>query len=78
MKKIRIGGSSLHGDILEDYEKAKACNFCTHFKGYGLHACAGHCDYKNEDIGGGYIGNYRKAAKTCGGFDCNPKFLVED
>ncbi len=77
MKKIKIGISSKNGDILEDFDKAKACNFCTKFHGYGLHACAGHCDYLNEDIGGGYVGNYREKAKGCDGFDCLPDFLVE-
>lgn len=78
MKKIIVGTSSLYGNILEDLDKAKACQFCTHFKGYGLHAWAGYCNYKNEDIGGGYIGNYEKTAKECDGFDCDPNFLVEE
>ena len=36
MKKIRVGFGT-NGDIYEDLEKCKACNFCTHFMGYGLH-----------------------------------------
>lgn len=89
MKKIKVGTSSLYGDILEDYDKARACNFCTHFCGYGLHACCGHCDYKGEDIEGGYcqtqglsgpcyVGNYRKVGKDCEGFDCREEFLVDE
>lgn len=78
MKKIKVGTSSLNGDILKDYDEARACNFCTHFCGYGMHACCGHCDYKGEDIEGGYVGNYRKIGKDCEGFDCREKFLVEE
>ena len=77
MKKIKIGVSSLTGEILEDFDKAKACNFCTHFRGYGLHACGGFCDYIKEDIFGGYTGMYNRMAKDCDGFECKPDRLVE-
>lgn len=76
-KKIKIGISSKTGDILEDFDKAKSCNFCTHFHGCGWHACAGYCDYKKEEISGGYVGNYEKTAKKCDAFDCRPEFFVE-
>ena len=49
-KKIKIGISNRVGDILEDYEKAKACNFCTRFLDYGLHQFAGKCKVTGEDI----------------------------
>lgn len=76
--KILIGSSSLKGPIYEDYDKAKACNFCIHFRGYGLHACAGHCFKLNKDIEGGYIGNYRKIGKDCDNFKCIPERLSND
>ena len=78
MKKIKIGISSHTGDILEDFDKAKACNFCTHFVGYGLHAVAGYCNFHEKEIGNGYAGNYNKVAKDCKNFDCLPKFMVEN
>ncbi len=76
MKKIRVGFGT-NGDIYEDLEKCKACNFCTHFMGYGLHAVAGKCLKKDKEISGGYIGNYRKIAMECDSFDCKPDLLVE-
>ena len=48
--KIKIGISSKDGAILEDFDKAKSCQFCTHFKGYGLHAFAGGCLLKNLEF----------------------------
>ena len=81
MKKIKIGVSSLTGEILEDFDKAKACNFCTHFKGYvggyGLHSFGGFCDYIKEDVLGAYQGMYNRMAKDCDGFECKPDRLVE-
>lgn len=76
--KIIIGTSSKNGDILKDYDEAKACNFCIHFKGYGLHALAGRCFKYNKDITGGYVGNYSKVAKKCNSFECIPDKLVND
>jgi hypothetical protein len=76
--KIIVGSSSISGDILVDYNEAKACNFCIHFRGYGLHACAGHCVKLDKDIGGGYIGNYRKVGKDCDYFECRPALLIND
>ena len=76
--KIITGISSNGGPSTMDYDKAKACNFCIHFKGYGLHACAGHCFKLDKDIEGGYIGNYRKVGKDCDSFECIPKFLLKD
>lgn len=72
--RIRIGFGT-EGDIYEDLEKVKACNFCTYFRGYGLHACSGHCFKFNKDIEGGYIGNYSKVAKTCTDFDAIPNLI---
>ena len=75
--RIKIGhGTS--GYIFEDLEKAKACNFCKHFKGYGLHSCEGHCSKLNKDISGGYIGNYNKVANECGDFEVREELLEEN
>ena len=49
--KIRVGFGT-NGDIYADLEKVKACNFCTHFRGYGLHACTGHCFKLDKDVDG--------------------------
>lgn len=76
--KIIIGTSSLNGPITEDYEKAKSCQFCTSFKGIGLHACAGFCTKYNKKLNGGYTSGYREAAKNCDSFNCDPKFLVNE
>lgn len=76
--KIIIGHSSKNGNILKDYDEAKACNYCIYFKGYGLHALAGRCFKFNKDITGGYVGNYSKVAKKCDSFECEPEKLVED
>lgn len=78
MKKIRVGISSKDGPILEDYEKAKSCQFCVHFMGYGLHAVAGYCNCKDMELSGGYTGGYRKAAVECDCFNCIPDMLVDD
>ena len=72
--KIRIGFGT-NGDIYADLDKVKACNFCTHFKGYGLHACAGHCFKFDKDINGGYIGNYSKVAQECDAFNVRPELI---
>ena len=69
--KICIGYGT-NGEILEDYEKAKACNLCTKFMGFGLHWFAGKCKMTGEDI---YYQDYSKMAKECENFDCKPKFL---
>ena len=66
--KIRVGFGT-NGDIYADLEKVKACNFCTHFRGYGLHACTGHCFKLDKDVDGGYIGNYSKVAQECDVFN---------
>lgn len=76
--KILIGFTSIKGEIYEDYDKAKACNFCIHFKGFGLHAAAGHCYKLDKDINGGYSGNYSKTAKECNNFECKPQLLKTD
>ena len=68
--KVGIGTG---GDIYADLEKVKACNFCTHFKGYGLHAPSGHCFKLDKDIGGGYVGMYSKTAKECNNFEVKPE-----
>ncbi len=72
--KIRIGFST-NGNIYADLEKVKACNICTHFRGYGLHACIGHCLKLDKDIDGGYIGNYNKVAKKCNDFNVKPELI---
>ena len=71
MKKTCIGIGT-DGEILEDYEKAKACNFCTKFMGYGLHWVAGHCKESGEEL---CWSDYSKKAKSCGSFDCRPDFV---
>lgn len=73
--RILVGFSSTKGNIYEDLEKVKSCHLCTHFKGYGLHACAGHCFKLNKDIEGGYTGNYSKVAKECDSFDVKPELI---
>ena len=72
--RIRIGNGT-NGYIFEDLEKVKACNYCKHFKGYGLHACSGYCFKLNKDIEGGYIGNYSKVAKKCVDFEVKAELL---
>ena len=54
-------------------EKVKSCNYCIHFKGYGLHACSGHCFKFDKDITGGYIGGYSKTARECSDFEVRPE-----
>jgi hypothetical protein len=56
-------------------EKVKSCNYCIHFKGYGLHACSGHCFKFDKDITGGYIGGYTKTARECSDFEVRPELL---
>ena len=73
--KIRIGISSKDGVILEDIDKAKSCNLCTHFRGYGLHAFSGRCLTKGIDKYPSW--EYREKAKECDSFDCIPEFLVD-
>lgn len=75
--KIKVGIST-HGDIFEDLDKVKACNYCIHFKGYGLHACGGHCFKFDKDIIGGYIGEYNKVAKSCNDFEVRSELLEEN
>jgi len=75
--RIKVGHGT-NGDIYADLEKVKACNFCTHFKGSGLHACIGHCFKLNKDIDGGYIGNYNKVAKECNYFNVIPELLEDE
>lgn len=70
--KIRVGVSSIHGEILEDYDKAKACNICTLFKGYGLHCFSGYCTFYEEDID---YSRYSEMAKQCKQFNCIPDLL---
>lgn len=69
--KICIGYGT-GGEILEDLEKAKACNFCTKFMGFGLHWMSGKCKMTGEDIN---YQDYSKMAKECENFDCIPKLL---
>lgn len=64
--------------IYKDLDEVKACSFCTYFKGYGLHAVSGHCSFLDEDIGGGYIGNYTRMAKECNAFDVKRELIEEN
>ena len=75
--RIKIGHGS-NGDIFEELEKVKACNFCIYFKGYGLHAFSGHCFKFDKDIIGGYIGEYSKTAKKCNNFEVRNKLLEKN
>ena len=47
--KIKVGIGT-DGNIFKELEEVKACNFCSHFKGYGLHAFSGHCFKLDKDI----------------------------
>lgn len=79
MSTIRIKiGTGANGPIFADLDKVKACNFCRHFKGYGLHAHSGHCFRLCKDIDGGYIGNYGKTAKSCENFEVRTELLEEN
>jgi len=69
--KICIGYGT-DGEILEDLEKAKACNLCTKFMGFGLHWISGHCEETGKDL---CWSDYSKVAKECVGFDCRPELL---
>lgn len=72
--RIKVGhGTS--GDIFEDLEKVKACNFCIYFKGYGLHACAGFCNKLKKELTGGYSGMYSKIAQKCTDFEVEPDLI---
>lgn len=73
--KIKVGIGT-NGNIYKDLDEA--CNFCTHFKGYGLHALNGHCSIFNKDIDGGYIGNYTKVAKECNAFNVKRELIKEN
>ena len=75
--RIKVGYGT-NGDIYADLEKVKACNFCTHFKGYGLHAVCGYCSMLDKEIHGGYIGNYTKVAKECNVFDVKRELIEEN
>ena len=72
--RIKVGHGT-NRDISAAIEKVKACNFCTYFKGYGLHAVSGHCSILDKDIDGGYIGNYSKVAKECNDFNVRPELI---
>lgn len=72
--EIKIGHGT-NGDIYQDLEKVKGCNFCKYFKGYGLHALCGYCSKLGKEIVGGYIGNYEKTAKVCPEFTVKPLLI---
>ena len=65
-------GHGTDGEILKDYEEAKACNFCTKFMGFGLHWISGYCKEKNKKL---ISLEYSSEAKYCDSFDCDPKLL---
>ena len=77
MTRIRVGFGT-NGDIYQDLEKAKACNFCIYFQGYGLHWVCGHCSKLNKEIEGGYVGGYSKTAKECDSFTVRPELLEKE
>ena len=70
--KIVVGISNQTEEILEDLEKAKACNFCIKFTGYGLHWFSGYCGEKKKELSSF---DYKKEAIRCKDFICDPKFL---
>ena len=70
--KICIGYSSKNGEILEDYNQAKACNFCTHIKLDGLHGFVGECQKFSKEI---CSWDFKKTAQSCNAFDCSPAYL---
>lgn len=72
--RIKVGIGT-DGDIYSDLDEVKACNFCTHFRGYGLHAACGYCSMLDKDIYGGYVGSYAKMAKECYAFDVKPELI---
>ena len=69
--KICIGHGT-DGEILEDLEKAKACNFCTKFMGFGLHWISGRCKKDGKEL---FCLDYSEEARKCEDFDCDPKLL---
>ena len=71
--KIKIGHCTL-GDIYNDLEKVKACNFCIHFEGYGLHGFSGFCHELNKKLSD----RYSKIAKDCTAFEVRPELLEEN
>lgn len=75
--RIKVGIGT-NGDIYADLDEVKACNFCTHFIGYGLHAVCGYCSMLDKEIAGGYIGNYTKMAKECNVFDVKRELIEEN
>ena len=76
IKLIKVGTSNVYGDIYKEYEHAKSCQFCNHFIGCGLHACAAICALKSIRIEGGYTGGYRETALKCDSFDCKYEHLA--
>lgn len=76
--RIKVGHGTTCGDIYVDLEKVKACNFCTHFKGYGLHAHSGHCFKFDKDIEGGYIGAYSEIARECSDFEVRSELIEKN
>ena len=69
--KICIGIGT-DGEILEDLEKAKSCNFCTKFFGFGLHWISGRCKKNGKEL---FCIDYSKEAKNCNEFECKPELL---
>jgi hypothetical protein len=69
--KICIGHGT-DGEILEDLEKAKACNYCTKFMGLGLHWISGRCKETGEEL---LYSEYQKAARDCENFECCPELI---
>ena len=78
MKLIKVGISSLNGELYREYDKAKSCHLCKHFQGYGLHAFAGKCLLKDKELEAYCCeNNYDKTAKECDSFDCKKELLAE-
>ena len=67
--KICIGYGN-DGEILEDPEKAKACNYCTKF--ISSHWLSGYCKEKDKRL---TCLDYRSEAKWCNEFECCPELI---
>ena len=72
--KICIGHGT-GGEIIEDLEKVKACNFCTRFRGIGAHWLTGQCMEDGKTL---FMTNYSKEAKGCDKFECKPNLIRSD
>ena len=72
--KIKTGHGTF-GDIYNDLEKVKACNFCIHFEAYGLHGFNGFCNKLDKKL---FYCDYPKIGKDCTDFVVRPELLEEN